>query len=149
MQDDFEETIGRTLDALLRPRVAAPDDSVLRVAVLYDDAGDLRQYARDKGLEVVYTLESGDVPSTVGADISTYDLVPPFDLLAVNLPDGARAEAFSLALRFLRVRRPRIFMLASRSEIGVEFLQNVRDRTRILRYTVELEPGESSITGTL
>lgn len=135
MQDDIMDAIGRTLQRLVRPRVAPPDDSVLRAAVLYDDAGDLAQEVQDGGLEVVYTLATADVPSTVGADL--VELVPPFDWLCTNVPAGAEQEALSLTLRFLRLMRPHIFMLDGQGDYGDDFLQTVQDRTRQLGYNVE------------
>lgn len=132
MQDDIKDAIGRTVQRLARPQIAPPDDSILRVAVLYDDAGDLSEQVRESGLEVVYVLTTDGVPSTVGADLN--ELVPTFDWLCVNLPEGAHGEALSFALRFLRLMRPHIFLLGSRDEIGDEFLQTVQDRTRQLGY---------------
>ena len=145
MDDDIQDAIGNTLDALMRPRTPPSPDGVLRVADLFSDAGNLGSAAREAGLEVVYTHQSGE---TVG-DISGYDQIPPFDLLTVNLHDGECEEAFAFALRFLRVRRPVAFLLASVSETDVDddFVRTVQEETRRLGYRVDGNHG--FIVGTL
>ena len=130
--DSFQEAIGNTLDALVRPRVVPPADGVLRVAVLRseDTGARLAEHAELAGLRVVYVNQG----ETVG-DISDQSVVPPFDLLAVNLPDGDWGEAFSFALRFLRVRRPVAFILMG--DGASEFAPQAQERTRQLGYRVD------------
>ena len=130
--DSFQDAIGNTLDALVRPRVAPPADGVLRVAILRsgDTSAGLAEYAELAGLRVVYVNQGEEV-----GDISDQSVVPPFDLLAVNLFDGAQEEAFAFALRFLRVRRPVAFILAG--ENAGEFAPQAEERTRRLGYRVD------------
>ena len=145
MDDDIQDAIGNTVDALLRPHTPPSPSGVLRVADLYSDAGELDSAARSIGLEVVYAHQPGEI---VG-DISGHDQIPPFDLLTVNLPDGAWEEAFAFALRFLRVRRPVAFLLASVSETHADddFARTVQEKTRRLGYRVDGNRG--FIVGTL
>ena len=145
MDDDIQDSIGNTVDALLRPHTPPSPSGVLRVADLFSDVSDLGDVARSIGLEVVYTHQLGE---TVG-DISGHDRIPPFDMLTVNLPDGVREEAFTFALRFLRVRRPVAFLLASASETDVDddFLLTVQKKTRRLGYRVD--GNRDFIVGTL
>ena len=132
MSKDLHETIGGTVDALLRPRTPLPSSGVLRVAVLNDaPGGGISTAAQDAGLVVVYAPQPGEVMG----DISDQSVVPPFDLLAVNLFDGAQEEAFAFALRFLRVRRPVAFVLAG--ENAGEFAPQAEERTRRLGYRVD------------
>ena len=135
MSKDLHETIGNTVDALLRPRTPLASSGVLRVAVLNDaPAGGISSTAvQDAGLVVVYAPQPGEV---VG-DISDQSHIPPFDLLAVNLSNGAEEEAFAFALRFLRVRRPVAFVLAGQDDIEAGFLRDVQDRTRRLGYRID------------
>ena len=130
--DSFQEAIGNTLDALVRPRVAPAVDGVLRVAVLRseDTGAGLAEHAELADLRVVYVNQG----ETVG-DISDQSVVPPFDLLAVNLPGGDWGEAFSFALRFLRVRRPVAFILTG--DGAGEFAPPVQERTGRLGYRVD------------
>ena len=130
--DSFQDTIGNTLDALVRPRVAPAADGVLRVAVLRSEDTGVRLTERVElaGLRVVYVNQG----ETVG-DISDQSVVPPFDLLAVNMPDGDWGEAFSFALRFLRVRRPVAFILTG--DGAGEFAPQAQERTRRLGYRVD------------
>ena len=126
--DSLHDAVGRTVDALLRPRTPLPASDVLRVADLYSAPGGLGDAARDAGLEVVYVHLPGDV---VG-DISDHNLIPPFDLLTANLLGDGREEALAFALRFLRVRRPVAFVLADAEgdDMGAEFLGSVWDKTK-------------------
>ena len=133
MDDTLHDTIGGTVDALLRPRTPLPPSRVLRVAVCGDEDGALALAARDAGLVVAYAPAPG-VP--VG-DISDQSRIPPFDLLTANLPDGAQEDVFAFALRFLRVRRPVAFVLAGQGGIEAEFLESVQERTRRLGYRVD------------
>ena len=135
MDDCINNPIGNTLDALLRPQTPRSPSGVLRVACLHDDDGALSDTAREVGLEVVYAHSSGE---TVG-DISDQSNIPPFDLLASNLPIDAwdEVEGFAFALRFLRVRRPVAFLLVGEASIVGDFIQKVQSTTRRLRYQVD------------
>ena len=72
---------------------------------------------------MVYVHQSGDDWPAEGDDISVYDHAPPFDLMCVNLPEGAQAAAFALALRFLRVRRPAAFLI-----LGADYAGGLTER---------------------
>ena len=146
MQDGIEDTIGNTIEALMRPRVALGADGVTRVAVLYSDLGDfdLGNFdggdfdANDGGFSVVYQHRTGE--ALVGVNIASYAVVPPFDILCANLPPDAEDEALSFTLRFLRVRRPEIFLLFRHGESvdpqADDFPRVVRERTERLDYKV-------------
>ena len=144
MTDDIRDTIGDTLDALVRPQTVPSPDGVLRVAVLRSgDTGEgLAEYAKLTGLRVVYVNQSEEV-----GDISDQSVIPPFDLALADVPTDGWEGTFGFVLRFLRVRRPVAFILASRCEIGTEFLRTIQDRTRGLGYCVDGNSG--FVVGTL
>lgn len=126
MDDAHQEAIGRTVDALLRPRTPLPASGILRVA----DLGGLSDDAEEAGLEVVYTYPPGEDI----LDISDRGRIPPFDLLAADLGDNPD-DVFTLVLRFLRVRRPVAYVLtAARDSIGADFLRAVENRAGRLGY---------------
>ena len=129
MSKNLHDTIGNTVDALLRPRTPLPASGVLRVA----DLGGMNDAARDAGLEVVYVNQGEEV-----GDISVYDQIPPFDLLAVDLGE-APDDALAFALRFLRVRRPVAFLLtdeADRDDVDAGFLAAIEAQTQRLGYRI-------------
>ena len=128
MDGILHNTIGGTVDALLRPRTPLPPSRVLRVAVCGDGDGALASATRDAGLVVAYAPAPGDA---VG-DISDQSLIPPFDLIAASVAAGWE-DAFALALRFLRVRRPVAFVLVGRAG----FEADVQEGTRRLGYRVD------------
>ena len=82
-----------------------------------------------------------------------FDRIPDFDFLTVTLPSGAEGNAFAYALRFLRVRRPWAFILASEERDGDgEFLWRVQDKTWRLGYEINRTNtgnGLSLVIGTL
>ena len=96
-------------------------------------AGELLQAVEDVGLEVVYSRE----PSTPTEDVD-FDIVPDFDFLTVNLPDGmARGDALVYALRFLRVRRPTAFVFVGGPDIMASgSMTRIRGRIEQLGYQI-------------
>lgn len=130
MDEIDQEAIGRTVDALLRPRTPFPTSGILRVA----DLGGMSDAARDAGLEVVYAHPAGEEI----LNISDQSRVPAFDLLAADLGDNPD-DVFAFALRFLRVRRPVAFLLvdeANGGNIGAEFLGTIEAQTQRLGYRI-------------
>ena len=80
----------------------------------------------------------GLTPSSLVQNID-FDDVPPFDVLTASLPNSARGQerVFSRVLRFLRIRRPEIFLLVGGKQANSErFLQLARDKTWRLGYRV-------------
>ncbi len=134
MSQNLHDTIGATTDALLRPWTAPPADDVLRAVVLHpgDAATALPGHAEQAGLRVVHT-QTGDDPG----EISDHGLIPAFDILAVDLPADEWQQAFGLALRFLRVRRPGGFLLVSPgAEIDEDTMLAIRHTTERLGYRI-------------
>lgn len=133
MDDAHQEAIGRTVDALLRPRTPFPSSGILRVV----DLGGMSEAAGDAGLEVVYAHPADEEI----LDISDQGHIPPFDLLAADLSDNPD-DVFTLVLRFLRVRRPVAYVLAAAwGGIGADFLRAVEDRAGRLGYRHSHVPG--------
>ena len=150
MDDCIESTIGDAVRRLARPQTPAAATGVLRLACLHDDNGILADAARSIGLDVVYVHQSGDDWPAEGEDISVYDHAPPFDLMCVNLPEGAQAAAFTLALRFLRVRRPAAFLI-----LGADYAGGLTERILVqakqltYRTAVHVRGSQTIIVGTL
>ena len=137
MDENVWDAIRDTLRAMARPTTSPASDGIPRVALLYADLGDFDR--ADAKLSVVYRHQTTDTQSLIGADIASHDLIPPFDVLCVNLPNSQENDALSFALRFLRVRRPEMFLLLSVNQELLqadEFLHMVRDRTHVLGYRV-------------
>ena len=130
-------TIGATTDALVRPRTAPPADGVPRAVVLHPGsaATTLSGHAEQAGLRVVCT-QAGDDPG----EISGHDLIPAFDILVVDLPADGWQEAFGLALRFLRVRRPGGFLLVSQGgDIDEDALLVIHHTTERVGYRISAQ----------
>ena len=150
MQDDSRDALRDTIRRLARPQTPAAATGILRLACLYDDDGALGDAARSIGLDVVYVHQSGDDWPAEGDDLSVYGHAPPFDLLCACLPEGAQVEAFTLALRFLRVRRPAAFLL-----LGADFAGGLTERilaqAKQLTYQsgVHVRDSQAVIVGTL
>ena len=133
---------------LLKPEQENPPSATLRVADLYPNTGELSIAVQDAGLDVVCAHEPN------GNGKINFDCIPDFDFLIATLPSGAEHDALAYALRFLRVRRPWAFMLASedRDGDGGEFLWRVQDKTWRLGYEINRTNtgnGLSLVVGTL
>ena len=149
MEESIRDSIGNTVSALLRPQTPPSPSGVLRVATLNDDDEALADAARAAGLEVVYVHKSGDDYPAAGSDLSVYDRIPPFDLLCANLPEDGQREAFTLAVRFLRVRRPAAFLLLGADYAG-GLTERILTQAKRLRYQtgVHVRDMETAIVGT-
>ena len=128
-----DDTLHSVVDALFGPTPIYEHSATLRVAVLYDASGELLQAVEDVGLEVVYSRE----PSIPTEDVD-FDIVPDFDFLTVNLPDGmAVGDALVYALRFLRVRRPTAFVFVGGPDIMASgSMTRIRGRIEQLGYQI-------------
>ena len=126
MSSEQRNDFGRTVDALLRPRMPFPPSGVLRVADLRSPG--LVDAARQAGLDVAYTYPDDQEV----LDISDQSNVPAFDLLVGGM------GTFDLALRFLRVRRPVAFVLADAdgTDVDADSLAHVHGRVARLGYHV-------------
>ena len=142
MQESIRDSIGNTVSNLMRPQTPPAPSGVLRVATLNDDDETLADAARAVGLEVVYVHKTGDDYPANGSDISVYDRILPFDLLCANLPVDAQQEAFTLPLRFLRVRRPAAFLLLGAAYTG-DFTERIIAQARQLRYQAGVHARDS------
>ena len=106
--------------------------------------------ARSIGLDVVYAHRAGDDWPVEGDDLSVYDHAPPFDVLCINLPEGVQVEAFTLALRFLRVRRPAAFLILGADYAG-GLTERILAQAKQLTYRtgVHVRDNQTVIVGTL
>ena len=105
-----------------------------RVAVFQCGDEDMVQAVVHAGLEIAYLYDAG-----FGTEHLDFDDIPPFDLVAAVLPDGAsdlRRES-ELVLLFIRARTPISFVLAVRDQDGAaETLRDLGEKTpaaRLLR----------------
>ena len=131
------------LDAfLLRPEPLTHPSAILRVADLYS-GGPITRAIERESLALVYRHDPND---TTRPD---FDTIPDFEILTVTLPpaeppDDALVEARDRVLRFLRVRRPWVFILIGGDEPPPSF----REWTDALGYWLNRVHGRATI-GTL
>ena len=134
-------------------RVLKPSPSrsnTRRVADLFCGTGETTIGARAEGLEVVYAEDpdatsreayksnTGLVPSEPNEQID-FDKIPDFGLLVSQVPDD---RAFERVLRFLRVRRPSLFLLVGDLGLNNEwFIRKVLDQTEQLGYRIRSTTG--------
>ena len=145
----FDETFRNTARAVFRP-APPPSSDTVRVADLFCGRGELSLAAQTVDLSVVYAEEPtakarreyasavGLTPSNLVQNID-FDDVPPFDVLTASLPNSARGQerVFSRVLRFLRIRRPEIFLLVGGKQANSErFLNIIQDKTWRLGYRI-------------
>ena len=126
------EDFDRTVRNLFRPISPTPPPSGrLRMAVLYSADFGLTESLKDVGLEVVYDCQ----PESAG--IPDFEQIPEFDLLIVEMfQTGYKwRTVFRYAMRFLRVRRPFVFIVAVGERPSDELLAHVREQTGPLGYT--------------
>ena len=136
-----DDTLHSVVGALFGPTPIYEHSATLRVAVLYDAGGELREAVEDVGLEVVYSRE----PNAPTEDVD-FDIIPDFDFLTVNLPDGAD-DALVYALRFLRVRRPTAFVFVGAPDIMAS-MTRIRGRIEQLGYQIrDAVSGHAVIVG--
>ena len=117
---------GNTVRGLLHSELDNADTP--RVAILFSDLGDTGMEGR-QGLSVVYRHQTGEDVD----DLSLEGPIPEFDILCAYLPAHLHAEAFNLALRFLRVRRPDTFLLISNESVDAD-LGHIQERVSRLGY---------------
>ncbi|MXZ90042.1 MAG: hypothetical protein F4W95_10615 [Chloroflexi bacterium] len=129
---------GNTLRDLLR--LESDESDMPRVAVLFSDLDDMS--VESQGLPVVYRHQTGDDVE----DLSLGGAIPAFDILCAHLPTHLYAESFAFALRFLRVRRPSMFLLISEESAGAD-LDQIQERTARLGYQVHTN--DSAVVGML
>jgi hypothetical protein len=112
------------VDAVLTPR--APRSATQGVADSRSDGFGLSENL--EGVEIVYTRELSE------PGLLDFDQIPPFNLLTAVLPNPP-GEALETVLRFLRVRRPVMFVLVGRESLGDQF----REKAKRLGYTTSLD----------
>ena len=129
-----DDQFANVVDALMRPSPPIPS-TMTRVADLYPADGRLGNAAQNAGFDVVYQIEPKN-----SQEIFDFADVPPFDVVTANMPDddNERADALEFVLRFLRVRRPEIFLMMGMgwNTNGTVFTGLVRGKTGRLGYTV-------------
>ena len=130
MSDNLPDHFTDTVDALMRP--TPPPSAIIRVADLFSTDNGLGRAAEDAGFAIVYRDSAMKRPN--------FGSIPPFDIVTVNIPDGddERKDALEFVLRFLRVRRPEIFLMMGMgwNTNGTVFTGLVRGKTGRLGYTV-------------
>lgn len=147
-EGNLPEDFPRFLNQVFRPMPTAPSDTV-RVAHIFCAKGEHSQIANEAGLNVVYAEEPdeeardayadnlGLTPQKISRAID-FKQVPPFDVLLVSLPKSEREKAISYALRFLHIRRPRVFLMVGDEEGQEEALGQVEKGTDPMGYAVDL-----------
>ena len=160
---NLPEDFPRFLNQVFRPMPTAPSDTV-RVAHIFCGKGEHSQTANEAGLNVVYAEEPdaetrdvyadnlGLTPQKISRAID-FKQVPPFDVLLVSLPESEGEKAISYALRFLHIRRPRVFLMIGDGEGQEEALGQVEKGTDPMGYAVDLagsvNGGQFFMVGTL
>ena len=125
---------------LLRPE--SPPSDTLRVASLYA-GGRIHSAVKEFGLDVVWEHQ----PTDTGRP--DFEKIPYIDFLVATVPDDQRA-GIDYVLRYLRVRRPWVFLLV-REKGDAELLWRVQDETHRLGYVVNrtVQGGMSFLVGVL
>ena len=120
----------------------SPPADILRVASLYH-GGRVSAVVEDLGLNLVWK----HLPSDTG--LPGFEKIPPIDLLVATIPDEQRV-AISLVMRYLRLRRPWVFLLVREHE-AFELLWGMQEETARLGYVVNrsVHDGMSFLVGTL
>ena len=148
--NNLPEDFPQVLNQVFRPMPAPPSGKV-RVAHIFCGAGVHSQVAIEVGFDVVYAEEPdaearaayaenlGLLPQNTARAVS-FKQVPTFDMLLVSLPNSAdeREKAVSYALRFLHIRRPRVFLIVGKGEGQEEALEQVERGTDPMGYTVDV-----------
>ena len=141
-----DTTFPTTVARALKP--SSPD--IRKVADLFCGTGETTIAARAEGLEVVYAedpdaLTRDAYKSNTGftanepIEVINFDKIPDFGLLVSQVPDDT---AFERVLRFLRVRRPSLFLLVGDLGLNNEwFIRKVLDRTERLGYQIRRTTG--------
>lgn len=135
--DNFDKTL---YQFLLRP--SSPPSDILRVASLYH-GGAVSAAVEELGFEFVWE----HYPSDTGPP--NFDNVPFIDFLVATIPDP-QGDAIDLVMRYLRVRRPWVFLLVREDE-DATLLWRMQEGTHRLGYFVSrnVSGGMSFLVGTL
>jgi hypothetical protein len=129
-QDEMLDTF------LLRP-VSTQPTATPRVADLYS-GGAITEAVQREGLDLVYRHDPGDQA------MPDFDAIPDFEVLTATLPQDSLVEARERVIRFLRVRRPWVFVLVGGDD---ETLWRIQDWTDRLGYRINRV--HAAIIGTL
>lgn len=135
--DSFDRTL---YQFLLRP--ASPPSDTLRVASLHH-GGKVSKAVEGLGFDFVWE----HYPSDTGPP--NFDNVPFIDFLIATIPDP-QDKAIDLVIRYLRVRRPWVFLLVREGE-DATLLWRMQESTSRLGYFVSrtVQGGMSFLVGTL
>ena len=135
--EEFNEILYKFL---LRPE--SPPSDTLRVASLYS-GGRIHAAVKGLGLDVVWEHQPTDTRRP------DFEQIPPIDFLVATVPDDQKA-AIDYVLRYLRVRRPWVFLLVREDE-DAGLLWRMQDETHQLGYVVNrtVQGGCSFLVGTL
>ena len=130
---------------LLRPEPRTKPTAILRVADLYSGGAITRAVEAEDSLALSYRHDPSD--RMIMLD---FDTIPDFEVLTATLPpvemSDAHAEARENVLRFLRVRRPWVFVLMGGDD---ETLWRMQDWTDRLGYRINRVHDGAAIIGTL
>lgn len=123
-------------------RPPSPPSDTIRVATLYS-GGRVSAVIEALDLDVVWKHKATDPV------LPDFDEIPYIDFLVANILDP-QDKAIEYVMRYLRVRRPWVFLLV-RGDVDAEFLLNVQDKTKRLGYVVNrtVRNRTSFLVGTL
>ena len=135
--EEFNEILYKFL---LRPE--SPPSDTLRVASLYA-GGRISSVVEELDLDVVWEHQPTDTA------LPDFEKIPYIDFLVATVPDDQKA-GIDYVLRYLRVRRPWVFLLV-RENGDATLLWRVQERTARLGYVVNrtVRGGCSFLVGTL
>ena len=131
-------------------RIIKPSSFERKMADLFCGTGETTIAARAEGLEVVYAEDPDSTMRDIYAsnaglvasepqEVIDFDKIPDFGLLISQVPDDLALER---VLRFLRVRRPSLFLLVGDLGLNNEwFIRKVLDWTERLGYRIRSTEG--------
>lgn len=125
---------------LARPE--SPPSEALRIASLYH-GGRVSEAVEELGFSFVWKH------SPRNTRLPNFDRIPPVDFLVASLPENRKAGV-DVVLRYLRVRRPWVFLITHRGEDSGLFYV-MQEKTDRLGYTINrtVQGGTSFLVGTL
>ena len=123
-------------------RPPSPPSDTIRVATLCS-GGRVSAVVEELDLDVVWRHKATDRKRP------NFDEIPPIDFLVANIPDP-QDKSVEYVMRYLRIRRPWVFLLV-RGDEDAGLLLNVQGEAKQLGYVVNrtVRDGSSYLVGTL